>query len=260
MALVASRAPEDVEHLAALARRTTPGPVVTRVAPWPGELPTASSSSDLSRRLRSLSEAQQQERSRIARELHDVVGQALTAVRLSLMSAREAADPAQLEERLATGLELVDSALADVRSIAYDLRPAELDDLGLIAAVRSCLARQERASGVRMVLRAPRVSGADLGVETAAYRIVQEAVTNVVRHASAHRVVVHLRVRESELRVDIADDGVGFGVREALAAPGSIGLAGMYERAWLAGGGLEIGSAPGRGTRVRARFPVRPLA
>jgi signal transduction histidine kinase len=241
-------------------RDERPGPAPAGVAPWSDAPPATSPAGDLSARLQSLYDTQVHERSRIARELHDVVGQALTAVRLSLMFAREAPDPAQIEMRIDAALEIIDSALVDVRAIAYDLRPTELDDLGLLAAVRWCLARHENASGLHMILRPSPGVGADPGVETAAYRIIQEAVTNVVRHAAARRVVVGLRQRGSELRVDIADDGVGFAVGRTLAARRSIGLVGMYERAELAGGQLEIRSAAGRGTRVSARFPGRTLA
>ena len=204
-----------------------------------------------------LGDAQQQERLRIARELHDVVGQVLTAVRVSLMLAQRTADPTVRDAQIATSLGLIDTAQADVRAIAYDLRPSGLGDLGLAAAVRWYLARQEDASGVRMVLRSPTSLRLGAQVETAAYRIVQEAVTNVLRHASAHLVVVSLRLRRRGLELDVEDDGVGFDLAEALATPGSLGLTGMFERAHLAGGQIELRSEPGRGTRLHARFPLR---
>ncbi len=259
MAIFAAHGAGAVPHLDPGARSAQGGRSGgVDVAPWadrPVVVPIPRASSQ---RVQSLYDAQIRERSRIARELHDVVGQALTAVRLSLMLARETADPTQLDERLAEGLDLVDSALTDVRAIAYELRPSQLDDLGLIAAVRWHLARHERTSGIRMTLRSSPAVVVDPGVEAAVYRIVQEAVTNILRHAAAHRVLVGLRQRQSELHVDILDDGVGFKVRDGRASPGSMGLTGMSERAHLLGGSLEIRSALGRGTWVCARFPARP--
>jgi signal transduction histidine kinase len=163
-------------------------------------------------------------------------------------------------EGLAGSIQLVDGALDRVRSLSLDLRPSQLDDLGLQPALRWFLDRQARTSGieVRFVADLPpaRLSP---DVETACFRIAQEAMTNVLRHAGATRVRVDLRIREGEVELLVEDDGKGYNVPAALArAAGgaSMGLLGMEERAELAGGRIEMRSTLGAGTRVRACFPL----
>jgi signal transduction histidine kinase len=225
--------------------------------PWSATATPGPALHEPSLELEWMGDAQQRERRRIARELHDVVGQVLTAMRVSLMVAQRTADPAVRDAQIAASLGLIETAQADVRAMAHDLRPSGLGDLGLAAAIRWYLARQEDASGVRMAFRSPTSLRLGSQVETAAYRIVQEAVTNVLRHASAHLVIVSLRLRRGDLHLDVEDDGVGFDLGEALATPRSLGLTGMFERAHLAGGRIELRSEPGRGTQLHARFPLR---
>jgi signal transduction histidine kinase len=199
---------------------------------------------------RKLIEAQEAERRAVARELHDDFGQALTAIRLNLKKGGS---------DLSESIQLVDQALQRMRELAQDLRPSILDDLGLPAALRWYVAREAKRAGLE-----PRLEVADLprlpaAVETTCFRLVQEALTNIVRHGHARQVEIELAAREGSLFLTVRDDGKGFDPRAALrrAAQGhSVGLLGMKERVSLAGGELEIDSAPGHGTLIRARFPM----
>jgi PAS domain S-box-containing protein len=213
-------------------------------------------------RLRRLSarllEAQETERRAIARELHDQLGQALTAVTLDLQCLRRDVDPAQ--HAVIDGLVgSVRAIVSQARDLSLALRPSVLDDLGLAAAMRWYLLRQDhRGPQVGFVdeIRDLRVSSA---VEIACFRITQEAVTNALRHAVARSVSVELRTGDGELQLIVSDDGVGFDVEAARAravAGGSMGLLGMEERATLVGGHFAIETEPGAGTRVRACFPL----
>ena len=203
---------------------------------------------------------QEEERRAVARELHDELGQVLTAVRLNLQTLRRRSRDPELGPVFEDGLALLETAIAEVRALSMRLRPTILDDLGLEAALRSHLersrARAELALDAEISLPQRRL---DPAVETACFRIVQEAMTNVVRHATASRLGVTLGVVGGELVLSIRDDGQGFdpAVAARRAARGeSAGLSGMEERAQLAGGRLEIHAAPGRGTEVRAVFPL----
>lgn len=209
-------------------------------------------------------EVQETERRVVARELHDEIGQALTAVKLSMDALQRAAgshvDPAAFGETLG----LVDGALEQVRSLTLDLRPTVLDDLGLAPALRWLAARQQRLSGLRVEaaidLPAERF---DPPIETACFRIAQEALTNSLRHARPNRIVVSCRIAGGALLLSISDDGSGFdfAVARAGAAQGrSAGLTGMQERASLAGGQLAVRTARGGGTEVRARFALGSAA
>jgi PAS domain S-box-containing protein len=219
------------------------------------------------RRLEQLSHrlirTQEEERRSVAREVHDEIGQALLALKLSLTMAER--DPAS--EASARGLKeslgLVERLIGQVRELLRGLWPSVLDDLGLVPALRSFLTDLGARSGFEVTLDVGSKAFGRVGreVETACFRIVQEALTNVVRHASARRAIVVLRRDEVELRLSVTDDGVGFdrARAEALARRGvGLGLPGMQERAALAGGRLWIKSDVGRGTSVRAVFPIRP--
>jgi PAS domain S-box-containing protein len=207
---------------------------------------------ELSRRLRA---AHEEERARIARELHDQIGQALTAIKLNLQAIGRSGAAGPHGTTLADGVELVDRALQQVRSLSFELRPAMLDDLGLAAALRAFARKQASAAGLALGLRiSPRLQGAPKDVETACFRIAQEAVTNVVRHAHARRLDVTLRRTDGTLELAVQDDGAG--IPDALAAFAGLGLLSMRERAEAVGGGLEVASVPGGGTVVRARFPA----
>jgi len=216
-----------------------------------------------SRQLRSLSrrvlEAQETERRRVAHELHDELGQSLTAIKINLQSRERFKDRSPTELN-AENLRIVESALQHVRRLAVALRPSVLDDLGLIPALRG-IAEQTAARGGFEVHFQPALPGGRLPpeVETACFRIVQEALTNITRHARAHRVDVDLFHDGDALVLGIHDDGCGFevgAVRERASAGDSIGLLGMKERATLLGGQLDIESIPGMGSTVRMRCPL----
>ena len=202
---------------------------------------------------RQLLEVQESERRSIARELHDEVGGVLTAVKLNLQSLRRKRSD---EAALTDGIALVDGAIEAVRSISLDLRPAVLDDLGLIPALRWYCEHQALRAGIPIELA---LDAIDLKtapqLESACYRIVQESITNALRHAGARRIEVALRREDGHFMIEIADDGAGFAPTAARSRESS-GLLGMEERVKLLGGRLAIDSAPGAGTRVRADFVI----
>ena len=209
--------------------------------------------------VRQLVAGQERERRRIARDLHDVVGQALTTVRLDLERARRDPDADNLDANLRRSIAMVDQAMRDVRDIAFDIRPSILDDLGLVAAVRWYLERQSRIVGYRCVLQADGVRAhVGLEIESACFRTLQALLTNVARHAHASNVQVTLRQTPKALTLIVADDGVGFDAIERLHRPArhaTLGLLGAAERVALVGGSFEIESRPGHGTRATAAFP-----
>jgi PAS domain S-box-containing protein len=202
--------------------------------------------------------AQEEERSRIAREIHDELGQALTILKLDLgwLRANLPRRPA-VTRRIRAMDEILDRTLDALRRLAADLRPAVLDQLGLRAAIRSLARDFEARTGVRAHVD---LAAADVRLDpdlaTTAYRILQEALTNVARHAGASRVDIALRVTPQAVSLEVRDDGRGITPRE-LASPGSLGLLGMRERARSWGGDVHISAAPERGTIVRATLPRR---
>lgn len=221
---------------------------------------------EYSQRLQVLSqrllETQEAERRHIARELHDEIGQALTAIGIDLRGAQSAASP-EVRAQLQEGIELVDRAIQQVRDLSLDLRPSLLDDLGLEAALRWYCDRGAQRAGLHLDVTSD-IGGERLApaVETACFRIVQEAFTNVLRHAQASRVKVSLVRMPSAIELSVADDGRGFDVAAARAAAlggTSFGLAGMEERARLLGGSLTI-AASSAGTELRATVPLAPHA
>jgi PAS domain S-box-containing protein len=212
-----------------------------------------------------LVEAQETERRRVARELHDVIGQALTAVKINLQAAQRLLDVPEPEERLRQSLEQVvnnvENTLQQVRDLSVNLRPSLLDDLGLVPAVRWYLDRQAQQVGFSAQFFADPTLERRLPphLEVACFRIVQEALTNVARHAHAQSVRVEMREQNQELVLCIVDDGVGFDVQKALqdSARGvSLGLLGMQERVNLVGGKVEFVSALNKGTTITIRLPL----
>jgi len=204
-------------------------------------------------------EAQELERRRVAHELHDELGQSLTAIKINLQARERFKDrsPAELN---AENLRIVEDALQHVRRLAVALRPSVLDDLGLIPALRG-IAEQTAARSGFSVHFEPAIPDTRLpsDVETACFRVVQEALTNITRHARATRVDIDLFHDGEALMLGIHDDGCGFdvgAVRERASAGNSIGLLGMKERATLLGGQLDIESVPGMGSTVRMRCPL----
>jgi signal transduction histidine kinase len=209
---------------------------------------------------RQLVRAQEDERRHLARELHDEIGQALTATQLNLQALLTLRDPRELPARLEDSMALIEGLLQQVRALSLDLRPSMLDDLGLAPALRWYLSRQAERAGFAVQFAA---ESSEMRypseIETTCFRIAQETVTNIVRHAQAQLVSVKLEQSANELCLLIRDDGVGFDVGAARARAGrgaSLGLLGMHERAMLIGGQISIESAPAQGTVVRARFPL----
>ncbi|MDX6604856.1 MAG: two-component system, NarL family, sensor histidine kinase UhpB [Solirubrobacterales bacterium] len=196
--------------------------------------------------------AQEEERARVARDLHDEVNQSLTGVLLRLEAAREAAPP-QLEAELSATQTLANQAMRELLSLARQLRPTALDDLGLAAATAGQV--EQLARGEIEAEFAAEGDFSDLGddAQLVVYRVAQEALSNAARHSGAGRVDVRLRRRSGGgVELEVADDGRGFAFDES---EGGLGIAGMRERALLIGAELTIESRPGRGTTVRLTVP-----
>ena len=199
---------------------------------------------------------QEDERRAIARELHDHLGQLLTGLKFQLEAAHRAA-PAALQGALTESLGVSDEMLRYLREMTQQLRPRVLDDLGLAPALEWHVNLYQRQTGIAVALDVSlppaRLSGE---LETAVFRFVQEALTNVARHSGATAAHVTLTTGDGKLLVEITDRGRGFDVEARLAARDSLGLVGQRERVGLAGGVMEIFSRPGQGTRLHAEFPL----
>ena len=216
-------------------------------------------SAELRRASASLLRAAETERLRIARELHDETGQVVTAIKLELAELERlvAGSPAGTEAARRAS-DLAGRALGSIRATARGLRPAVLDDLGFVPALRTLAEEFAGRTGVAVDLQAgPLAPNPGPEVQVALYRVLQEALTNVARHAVATRVVVALGAENGEVVLAVRDDGRGFDAEHATGAGDArAGLAGMKERVVGAGGRFSISSAPGRGTRLEARLPL----
>jgi signal transduction histidine kinase len=209
---------------------------------------------------RRLLDVQETERRHIARELHDEVGQVLTGLKL-LIETGKALPAESIGSRLDQALALVDELATQVQELSLNLRPAMLDDLGLLPTLAWHFNRYTDQTNVRVnfgYIGPERRLAPE--VETAAYRIVQEALTNVARHAGVDEVAVRLWLQEDALRVQVEDEGIGFDPQAALVTSARGGLSGMRERAILLGGQLTITSAEGAGTCLIAELPLHGLA
>jgi two-component system sensor histidine kinase UhpB len=209
--------------------------------------------------------AQEEERKRVARELHDETSQVLTSLLISLAILEESITSQQARDRIAETRQLAHQTLRAIRNLSLDLRPSALDDLGLLPALRWYIKEYQQkcscdvdfhASGFKERLPAE--------LETVLYRIVQEALTNVARHAHAHKVTVHLEEDQYQIHAIISDDGHGFDVEKIQKMPGAgqehgWGLVGMHERASLLDGNLLITSQLGQGTSIHVSIPYRPI-
>jgi PAS domain S-box-containing protein len=211
---------------------------------------------------RRLIEAQEAERQSLARELHDEIGQVLTAVRINLQAAqstqREDASLPELEESIV----IVDEALGRIHDLCLELRPSLLDDLGLAAALRWYVDRYRQRTGIAAeVLNGFEGRGRlPQQLETQCFRIAQEALTNVARHAQASRVSIQVKCAADKLVLTIIDNGIGFDTENLLKTASSastLGLRGMKERALAMNGRIVIESTPGSGTQIQASFPLR---
>jgi PAS domain S-box-containing protein len=211
---------------------------------------------------RQLIEAQEDERRRIARELHDQIGQVLTAVKMNLYTVQQVCNSSETRVYVKDNIHAIDEALRLVRDLSVDLRPPVLDDLGLATALRWYVDRYTNRTGFNVEVlidlpdeneRFPR------DLETACFRIAQEALTNVVRHANASHVVVWLAKEDKVLWLTVKDNGVGFdleGLRHRAPRADTLGLVSMQERAHAAGGTIEIDSMLSYGTEVRFSLPL----
>lgn len=229
--------------------------------PAPKPEPGASSAQlfDFARRLL---EAQEAERRHIARELHDEFGQLLTAVILNLETAQRRRGKASTSA-MAEAIALVSRAIHQVRNFSIELWPTVLDDLGLPAALRWLVDNQAGPAGIDIQLDIDPLPRLERSVEVTCFRVVQEALTNVVRHAAARKATIELRVSAVTMTLLVRDDGSGFDLdavrrRAAHGGPPSFGLFGMQERVLMAGGRFQTESSPGRGTVVKAVFPLTP--
>jgi signal transduction histidine kinase len=200
---------------------------------------------------------QEKERAAVARELHDELGQVLTALRIDSVWLRDrlGGTDKKAAERALMMCTLIDNAIDEVRSMATRLRPGVLDDLGLVDALEWFAMDFEKRAGIPCVFTHRDVPDVNDSVATAAYRIAQETFTNAARHSSATRVDVSLAAEDGLLSLSVADNGRGFDTKDLLDSRG-LGVAGMRERASLVGGSLEIHSWPGKGTRVVFRVPI----
>lgn len=205
--------------------------------------------------------AQEEERRRLARELHDGTAQELATLLVRLRVLERTEEPRELRLRLSEFREVIARALDDVRRMALDLRPTMLDDLGLVPALEAHTRDMARRWGIAVRLETQGLDRRLPGqTELVAYRIVQEALSNIFKHSQATEATVTLVLQGRELRITVRDNGRGFDVGRTLASrERGLGLFGMQERAALVGGHLELASAPGAGTRVTASLPVREL-
>jgi signal transduction histidine kinase len=208
---------------------------------------------------RRLIDAQEEERQRIARELHDQIGQILTAVQFNLHAVQRICGTTESMALIDDGIRVLDETLEQVRDMSLDLRPSLLDDLGLVPALRWYVGRLARRTGLKpdVVTDLPHQDMRFAReVETACFRIAQEALTNILRHAHANRVMIHLALIEDRLSLVVNDNGIGFDADLRAPSAMTLGLQGMQERAVAVGGSIRIISRPSIGTEVNASFPI----
>jgi signal transduction histidine kinase len=207
-------------------------------------------------------QAQEEERRRISRELHDDVTQTLVGINVHLgaLAGEATVNPTVLKQRIARTQRLVEQSLDIVHQFARELRPSALDDLGLIAALHSLLKEFMKRTGIRVRFSTfAGVEQLDNSRLTVLYRVVQSALANVAEHAHASQVKVSLSRRAEEVRLEISDNGRSFPVARMFQTRRNkhLGLIGMRERVEMVGGRLSIESAPGKGTTIRAEIPFR---
>ncbi|GCE28185.1 hypothetical protein KDA_36690 [Dictyobacter alpinus] len=207
--------------------------------------------------------AQEEERKRVARELHDETSQVLTSLLISLAVLEESITSPEARERIAETRQLAHQTLRAIRSLSIDLRPSALDDLGLLPALRWYIKEYQQKFAIEVDFQTTGLKDRLTSeIETVLYRIVQEALTNVARHSHAQKVQVILREHDQAIDATISDNGDGFDVEKLKKKPSigqerGWGLVGMYERAQLLDGTLDIDSQPGKGTIIRAHIPIQ---
>jgi two-component system, NarL family, sensor histidine kinase UhpB len=205
-------------------------------------------------------QAQEQERQRIARELHDETSQVLTSLLISLTLLEESVETQEARERIADTRALAHSTLRAIRNLSIDLRPSALDDLGLLPALRWYVKEYQKKCSIEVEFHATGFKERlPAEMETALYRIVQECLTNTAKHANASRVSITLKEETDRVYARITDDGQGFDYEALLKTPGQergLGLAGMNERAVLLDGILNIHATPDQGTIIEVSIPL----
>jgi two-component system sensor histidine kinase UhpB len=210
--------------------------------------------------------AQEQERKRIARELHDETSQVLTSLLISLAVLEESTASQEGRDRIAETRRLAHQTLRAVRNLSIDLRPSALDDLGLLPALRWYVKEYQQKTSLEVEFHATGFKDRERlspEMETALYRIVQESLTNIAKHAQAHKVTITLHEETDFVDATIADDGRGFRIEEIRNTADQdrgLGLVGMQERALLLDGTVDIDSKPGQGTLVQVHIPLRAVA
>jgi two-component system sensor histidine kinase UhpB len=199
-------------------------------------------------------QAQEEERARVARDLHDEVNQSLTGLLLRLEAARERA-PSELAHELAETKALANQAMQELLTLARALRPTALDDLGLRAALDALVDELGRKSGIQTSFSGTgELADVPMDAQLVAYRVAQEALSNAAQHSDAQRIDVRLDRDAEGIELSVADDGRGFTFDQAARG---LGLGGMRERALLVGGDLGVTSRPNQGTRVSLKLPIR---
>jgi signal transduction histidine kinase len=209
-----------------------------------------------------LLEVQETERRHLARELHDEIGQILTGLKITLETGTFLSERAAGSEAFQKARDQVRDLMQRVQDMSLDLRPAMLDDLGLLPALLWHFERYREQTSIDVRFRHAGLKDQRFSpeIETAAYRIIQEALTNAARHSGAGMVDVYIHSGARMLTLQVEDKGKGFEVERAIASRSSSGLTGMQERTALLGGELLLQSTPGRGTRLRAKLPFQGLA
>ena len=204
-------------------------------------------------------QVQEEERKRLSRELHDHVGQLVTAAKINVQSARGATKAREARAKLGKTARILNDVLEQTRQISFALRPSILDDLGLAPAIRSMLTEAGRATGIAATFFADsELRRADGESEIACYRVATEAVTNAVRHAKPRTIAIEMHNAGDAIRLVVRDYGSGFAMpkMERASVRDRLGVVGMRERATAVGGSFEINSRPGKGTEVTADFPL----
>jgi len=227
-----------------------------------GQERTAEANEGRARLLKQVMSAREEEQRRISRDLHDGIGQPLTSLLLGLRATAEVPTLEEARARLGELRGITASLLDEVRRLARGLRPSVLDDLGLAAVLERCAADYTKAHGIAVDVYAPELAMARLPaeVETALYRIAQETLTNVLKHAAAKAVSLVVRRESSGVHLTVEDDGRGFDNDALLQAPGAgkgLGLLDIRERASLLNGSVTLESRPGSGTTVHVCIPLR---
>ncbi len=209
--------------------------------------------------LESLVEAQEEERGRLARELHDGSGQMLTSLLVRIKTLEKKAESPDVREGLTSMLDLVAETIDQLRDLSHRLRPAALEEFGLPVALETLVDDISREAGLNTTCHLD-LNGIDLpsGIEVTLYRIAQECMTNIMRHAQASTVTIELAQSGDTVSMRIEDDGIGFDPHQITAVSGQrhLGIVSMYERAAIVGGQLEVYSAPGQGTAIHVNVPI----